>query len=402
MKTKHIYSTIALLFVGLILIAASDYNKTQPNDTNKGLIKFSHKLHIDNGAECESCHTNVLNAESLTDRLLPSMEQCAACHDVDDDNKCNQCHYDGVFEKLNQTKSEIIFNHKLHVNNKMKCTDCHQGLDVVNYSFESKNLKPSMSKCYECHNDQSVATNNCEICHASSAELIPQNHQTVNFSKNHKFVAEGNAECQMCHDNNFCETCHNATVGINEANTTTDFYAPYSPHKFTDNAKQQQLSRVHELNYRFTHGMDLKSKTAECQTCHETETFCVECHSGAAEDYAMGGILPSSHSAPNFFTLGVGTGGGLHAQLAKRDIERCASCHDVEGGDPVCITCHVDNDGVKGTNPRTHEVGFMRDMHGDWHEDSGAVCYTCHTDQAALAKNVGNGFCGYCHGSKVD
>lgn len=402
MNTKKLYSIMAFLLFGFLILTASNYNKTQTDDSNKGLIKFSHKLHLDNGAECETCHSNAKNAESLNDRLLPSMEQCAECHDVEDDSKCSQCHYDGVYEKLNQTKSEIIFNHKLHISNKMKCTDCHQGLDLVNYSFESSNLKPTMNKCYECHNDHTVATNDCEICHSSNADLIPKNHQTVNFNKNHKFIAEGNSECQMCHDNNFCESCHNATNGITEINTEKDFYAPYSPHRLTDNAKQQQLSRVHDLNYRFTHGIDLKGKTTECQTCHETESFCVECHSSQREDFAMGGILPSTHSAPNFITLGVGTGGGLHATLAKRDIERCASCHDVEGDDPVCITCHVDNDGIKGTNPRTHEVGFMRDIQGDWHDDFGSVCFTCHTDQFALAKKAGSGFCGYCHSSKVD
>lgn len=61
----------------------------------------------------------------------------------------------------------------------------------------------------------------------------------------------------------------------------------------------------------------------------------------------------------NFKTLGVGSGGGDHATLAKRDIERCMSCHDVNGADPTCITCHFDADGIKGTNPKTHPVGFM-------------------------------------------
>ncbi|PJA96661.1 MAG: cytochrome C [Ignavibacteriales bacterium CG_4_9_14_3_um_filter_34_10] len=402
MKTKYLYISMSLLLTVFIFIAAAGSNNNQSQPSNKEVIKFSHILHIDNGTECESCHSNVLNAESLNERLLPSMEQCAACHDVEDDNNCTQCHYDGVFEKVIQSKSEILFNHKLHVTNNMKCTDCHQGLDKVNYSFEAAQLKPTMSKCYECHNDQTVATNNCEICHASTAELIPENHKVVNFNKKHKFIAEGNAECQMCHDNNFCESCHVSTVAIDETNTASDFYAPYSPHRFTDNAKQQQLSRVHEINYRFTHGIDLKGKTSECQTCHETETFCVECHTGANEDYAIGGVVPNSHTAPNFLTIGVGTGGGIHATLAKRDIERCASCHDVEGADPTCITCHVDNDGVKGTNPSTHEKGFMKSIRGDWHDDFGSTCFNCHTDHFALSRSAGNGFCGYCHGSNVN
>ena len=26
------------------------------------------------------------------------------------------------------------------------------------------------------------------------------------------------------------------------------------------------------------------------------------------------------------------------------DIERCQACHDIEGGDPTCIRCHIDTD----------------------------------------------------------
>jgi len=85
--------------------------------------------------------------------------------------------------------------------------------------------------------------------------------------------------------------------------------------------------------------------------------------------------------------------------LARRDIENCSSCHDVQGADQNCILCHVDNDGVKGTNPKTHARNFGRDFDkGDWHSDRGSVCYSCHTDANARPGGIkGVGFCGYCH-----
>ena len=182
------------------------------------------------------------------------------------------------------------------------------------------------------------------------------------------------------------------------ANTKDDFYTPYSPHKFTDSKNMQNLERVHGLDYRFTHGIDAKGKESTCMTCHETETFCVECHNSSGGDFAMGGFTPVSHQAPDFIILGVGSGGGEHAKLARRDIESCSSCHDVEGADPSCILCHVDPDGIKGTNPRTHQIGFMRDQEGDWHSDYNSLCYNCHTDANANPNGIkGNGFCGYCH-----
>jgi len=139
----------------------------------------------------------------------------------------------------------------------------------------------------------------------------------------------------------------------------------------------------------------------ECKTCHNEGTFCVECHSSQGGDYATTGFTPANHKKPNFITLGVGSGGGEHAVQAKRDIEKCASCHDVEGGDANCILCHVDNTGIKGTHPKTHAKNFMRGTHGDWHSDQGSVCFNCHIDANARPKGIsGTGFCGYCHGKK--
>ena len=111
----------------------------------------------------------------------------------------------------------------------------------------------------------------------------------------------------------------------------------------------------------------------------------------------MGGIVPSSHLSPDFKTFGVGSGGGDHAILARRDIEQCVSCHDVQGTDATCIVCHLDSDGIKGTNPKTHAADFNKDEHGDWHDNQGSICYNCHTSQSPSSP-AGIGFCGYCHG----
>jgi hypothetical protein len=250
-----------------------------------------------------------------------------------------------------------------------------------------------MALCFDCHNNTSVAANACEQCHISTVNLVPENHMQVGFFKNHKFADEN--ECQMCHETEtFCEDCHAATIEMTESNLSNDFYTPYSPHSYVDNEKQQIITRVHDLNFRFTHGIDAKGKTDNCQTCHQTETFCAECHAAEDGDFAMGGIVPLSHVLPNFVT-GLNPGSD-HAILAKRDIERCASCHDTQGADPNCIMCHIDPDGIKGTNPKTHKNEFMNSINGNWHDDGGAVCYNCHT----ATTSAGVGFCGYCHGAK--
>lgn len=340
MNTKKYYiSIVSILSIFLVITAFNSNPKKQIiKRTNKDVIKFSHQVH--SSVECEACHANAPEAENLLVRLLPAKENCTGCHDVDDSEACNTCHYENVQEPLIQKESELIFNHKFHINKEMNCDNCHQGLSDVDYSFESAKVNPSMENCYNCHNDRTEATNSCEACHINTANLIPVDHKKSDYVRLHKFEAvKVNANCVMCHDNNSCETCHASTKVLTETNKPNDFYQPFGSSNFIDGTKQQQISRVHDLNYRYTHGIDLKGKNGQCQTCHEVETFCVSCHQATGGDFALSGIMPSSHLKPNFVNF-PGTDGGEHAKLAKRDIERCISCHDVQGEDPTCVTCH--------------------------------------------------------------
>lgn len=399
MRTLTIYLTLftgALLFLGFTAFSL-------PGDddgvckTNKDVIKFTHELHAAM-SECADCHTGAAESTSLQDRMLPEKEVCETCHDVEDSDNCTLCHYDGVFEPMIQKKSELLFDHKFHINSyELECTECHKGFEEAAYSFEASQPVPPMEQCYVCHNDYEAGTDECAACHISTANLVPEDHLTNSFFDNHKFTShDGN--CAMCHDESFCESCHVSTTGIDEANTATDFYTPYTPDKYIDNTKLQNITRVHDLNYRYTHGIDAKGYTSECVTCHTVESFCAECHTSGGGDYALSGVVPYSHLQPDFVTVGVGSGGGEHGIEARRDIESCAACHDTQGADPNCILCHVDNDGIQGTNPKTHPTDYMTTENGDWHNSMGSVCYNCHTDPNAHPGGVQNmGFCGYCH-----
>lgn len=400
MKSKNFYIYIGIIVIVFLAVTAFTTENPMDSVNNSKIIKFSHQIHAEAEVGCADCHSGVSEAISLDSRLLPEKDICAGCHDVDDDENCETCHYEDINEPLVQKKSSLFFNHKFHVEEKeLDCESCHKGLTTVAYSSEAKEANPAMDNCFSCHNDISQASNTCEVCHKSTADLIPGNHKTADFKRNHKF-ANGNDNCQMCHSEDFCQSCHVSTTSIDALNTKDDFYTPFSPHKLKADVKQQQITLVHDLSYRFTHGIDAKGKSSECQTCHNTETFCSECHNSAGGDFAIGGFVPKSHTVTNFTTIGVGTGGGEHAILAKRDIESCASCHDVQGGDANCIICHVDNDGIRGTNPKTHDTGFMKDSEGNFHNDDGAVCYTCHTTASASTGIAGQGFCGYCHNTK--
>ncbi len=392
------YIILVLLAAAFITFSAFSGGTNSANSlSNDELIKFSHSLHS-GAVACEDCHTNVVTSTSMSDRLLPNHDNCQNCHEVDNSDECQTCHVNDNYEALVQTKAKVMFNHKMHVDQKLECTYCHKGLDKVDYSFQSADYLPSMEICSGCHNETKIASNACESCHQTTYNLTPVNHKTADFMRSHKYLAmEVNSNCMMCHNNQTCEDCHVSTTMITEDNSSDNFYQPYMPgHSMIDGSKQQVITRVHDLNYRFSHGIDAKNKSIECQTCHQIETFCAECHQSDGGDFAMGGIVPASHLLPDFTTIGVGSGGGQHAVLAKREIESCVSCHDIQGGDPTCIVCHLDSDGIRGTNPKTHSASFMRDVEGDWHETKSSVCYNCHTS-AITATQQSDGFCNYCH-----
>ncbi len=431
MKRSHLVAAAAVL---LVMLGAIGTFRSSPADAEdqgtdrSKLIKFSHRYHIkEAGVACADCHTMAPTSTSSRDTLLPAMATCYTCHDQKTTD-CKFCHIGSEpYTDLVKTTETITFNHEYHLDSLgLKCDDCHRGLDSVAYSGPSN--FPPMATCYRCHNGgESVrpaktseaapedtaafavrpATDACTACHASTVNLLPPSHRIMDFKKDHKqFTRLGNADddCRMCHRKDvFCQDCHtNAALGTG-ASKPTDVYTSRGARTDGVNpANPMTLELVHSLNYRFTHAVDAKGKTADCYTCHDAQSFCAQCHMQDGTITLRNDPKPAWHNAAGFTTgRAVGSGGGLHAVYARRDIESCQSCHDAQGSDPVCITCHNDPDGLRGTDPKTHPAGFMSGDEGSWHTDGGAVCYTCHTDPNAHPGGVrGRGFCGYCHGAE--
>ncbi len=395
---------IVLLIVAVALITAVARKASSPQgweskDDSKQL-KFSHTYHIkDVGVACEDCHKAAKTSKLSSDNLRPTHDNCVTCHEEQINNTCGFCHKDpDNIEAVTPPVRTITFSHEKHTAMKdVECTTCHKGLDTVEYAT-AKNM-PTMATCTTCHNDVKAATT-CESCHTSFTNLIPPDHLVGDFKKEHKKLTRLgalNVSCATCHTQNFCADCHQGT-SLLELGMSDLMTEPSPRNSPGDSPLQMPLQMVHSMNYRFTHGIDAKMKSADCYSCHSAQTFCAECHSTGGK-ITGGPYKPAWHLGAGFTTIGVGSGGGRHAEYARRDIESCVSCHDVQGGDPVCITCHTDADGRKGTDPKTHPAGFMMGEHGPWHDNPGAVCYNCHTDFNAHPGGVkGLNFCGYCHG----
>lgn len=399
---KKLIPVFTLMLCAAIFLTVGQSSSNGGTKQPSAFLKFSHKLHLDTGAECAACHEDITGNEKLTDKLMPGHDVCKTCHEDQLTNNCKFCHDSDSPEKPTAAHvRELIFNHKAHIARKAECIACHK--DIASVATPNDHAALSMAACVACH-DNTTAGGQCESCHKNLATLYPQSHTKGNFRKEHSRFARLNRyddKCQSCHDESWCAQCHDGT------NLTTispmQKSGMISPRTLgNDKAKALSGESVHDMNFKFTHAIDAKGKTSDCMTCHKSKEFCNDCHNNGSA--SMGGIMPVSHRASDFMIVGgYNSGGGRHASAARRDIEQCAACHDVSGSEPACVRCHIDGDGVKRTNPKTHKNGFMSDTHGDWHDSPGATCYVCHTDANAHPYPMGvpgRGFCGYCHGKK--
>lgn len=390
MQQKYWLIVIGSMFVALLVFSQNARLKRQD------IIKFSHKFHqVEAETSCTDCHVKAETSVLANDGLLPTKSDCEGCHDVEDEESCTTCHFENEETRINlqSTVTAITFNHKLHIEQEeLACETCHKNLDKVDFS--DANSLPEMKDCAVCHNNEQ-ATLECTTCHTNTLNLRPAEH-TADFLVVHKNLARiDQEECAICHTQNDCAECHEGATLFTTTGLKRDIQTAFSPSTGVG-TKGLVLSRVHDLNFRATHPLQAQGRTQECMVCHETQNFCQTCHESEGVDVAG---KPLWHGGPDWGALAgvVGTGGGRHAELARRDIENCASCHSTEGNDPTCLLCHTDFDGVQGTNPKTHERGFANRFGGDseFHNDDSALCYSCHNN----TQQSGIGFCGYCHGS---
>lgn len=58
-----------------------------------GYVFFNHKIHVDSGATCETCHGPVATRDVVTREVKHNMGSCMSCHkDHKAPNDCTFCH----------------------------------------------------------------------------------------------------------------------------------------------------------------------------------------------------------------------------------------------------------------------------------------------------------------------
>lgn len=381
-------TTALLLLVPVLTVSPSLTEGADQDGLSPGA--FPHQSHLDQGMVCAGCHVKAHASSKAAESNRPPIDVCRDCHD-EDSEEIKSVSWGAEPEARSirpQISSELIFSHKAHADRGFECEHCHLEQEATQSVVQT----PGMGSCFRCHEGRR-GLDDCAACHSGVAILRPIDHD-IGWTNHHREDARmGDGRCAACHNADYCQECHEGGRSLPTETPPVEQFLPYGPQVAAD---QLLVQRAHELNYRFTHSLDAAGKETECQTCHLTDSFCSDCHTSGDPSQ----LRPLWHGGTDWGAIpgGVGSGGGRHAEMARRDMELCAACHEITlaGTDPTCLTCHRDFSPSRGNDPSTHDPGFASGAgKGEWHDDDGAVCYVCHT----RSQNSGDaGFCGYCHG----
>jgi hypothetical protein len=151
----------AVVFLGLLFglglaLARSDYS------TGAGVIypqpvQFSHEHHVSGlGIDCRYCHTSV---EQSNVAGMPSTHTCMSCHSQiwNDSPKLEpvrQSYLSGeplVWNRVHDVPDFVYFNHSIHVNKGVGCTECHGQVDEMALMWQAEPM--TMEWCLECHRE---------------------------------------------------------------------------------------------------------------------------------------------------------------------------------------------------------------------------------------------------------
>lgn len=357
---------------------------------------FDHQLHIQAtppGAsyespelDCDFCHEDIEESESVSDRDIPGHDDCSLCHDVEDvgADECAKCHadIDPAGTSLEAAPmllpdANLKFAHADHINAGAECADCHP--KVPERKLATRDDLPTMDRCVDCHEKAKISVS-CDTCHFEdvrgklvqrfpSGDLKPQRYHAFaihdeSFLRDHSVPAKRErAYCDTCHTQSDCLACHDGIA---------------------------RDVRYHPDAWIAQHSLRARKDDFRCQSCHQVQSFCLSCHirSGVATAGDLGDLtaLRTRRLADPSDVTSVAVGPhpmeadgwldpssqNFHGFHAQRNIRACASCHQEQS----CIRCHGSGFG-RGANPHGPNAARLKGSLAA--TQNARACLKCHS-----------------------
>ena len=151
------------------------YAPTQP-------INYSHELHAGKmGIDCQYCHTAVSKGRHAN---VPAVSTCMNCHavarkdspEIQKLTKYYESNEPIPWKRVHKLPEHVYFNHSVHVNKGLQCTECHGQIQNAKVVAQVKPFM--MSNCLDCHRNAperyphlvnltglKKGPENCSACH---------------------------------------------------------------------------------------------------------------------------------------------------------------------------------------------------------------------------------------------
>ncbi len=377
----------------------------------RATVVFDHRAHLDLGLTCAPCHARALTSTRASDDLGVAVESCDGCHDTQHPwiataqapqrgaqrraATCETCH---LYDKLPSAKRSrrqrnsasplLVFNHAMHLRGGGTCEGCHDRMRSVQAGAGARASLPSEASCISCH-DGKRAADDCRTCHPTdrsgrlrrsmaptrgAAKLVPGNEHSwgmghdLNFVERHGAVASVEGDrCAECHGEDECQSCH---------------------------AGATRPLTIHRPDFVRSHGIEARTRTSDCGTCHRLQSDCLSCH----ERLGVGAGAGSPFTSPSAGTFhGSGWSGApgqpqAHAQAARLNISTCVSCHQEDS----CLTCHATSQhSQQGLGANPHGAGYAGSLRCRQLANlNRRVCLRCHAPGTPELDCVGFGLGG--------
>lgn len=150
---------VALVVIGGLGLALYGLNSS-PYVSNVGVpreqpVPFSHKHHVQGiGIDCRYCHTSV---EKSAFAGIPATETCMSCHSqiwsdspmLEPVRASFRTGQSLQWTRVHDLPQFVYFNHSIHVNKGMGCSECHGRVDRMPLMWQENTL--FMEWCLDCH-----------------------------------------------------------------------------------------------------------------------------------------------------------------------------------------------------------------------------------------------------------
>ncbi|MFO0750038.1 MAG: cytochrome c3 family protein [Myxococcota bacterium] len=266
-------------------------------------LKFNHKVHIDKGVQCATCHQGLDKVTIATrENSLPIMGTCLTCHDGKQAaSQCKTCHITDpggrIDTKLASGDLEPAgwYYMDAHDDNWLKS---HRSVAVL-----------GDGKCEACHTEKE-----CIDCHNGVKK--PLRIHPNDWISQHATVARKNEpSCTSCHrSQTFCVDCHQATKVVYEDPNRPPERVSFHPDGWNDS------NGVRGPNH---HSFQAQRNIRACASCH-TEATCIACHS------ALPGSTGISPHPPGW------TGSRDCVRMRDKNERVCYKCHDAQAQEMRC------------------------------------------------------------------